>query len=84
MVDKVLDKTGMKGTGKWTVQQAAELSVAAPTIAVSPDSRFLGGLKDERIEAAKVFTSRGHGGVMADVAIDKNKLVDYVRQALYT
>ncbi|PPD72277.1 hypothetical protein GOBAR_DD30820 [Gossypium barbadense] len=74
LVDKVLDKTGMKGTGKWTVQQAAELSVAAPTIAVSPDSRFLGGLKDERIEAAKVFTSRGHGGVMADVAIDKNNI----------
>ncbi|CAA6667500.1 unnamed protein product [Spirodela intermedia] len=26
LVDKILDKTGMKGTGKWTVQQAAELS----------------------------------------------------------
>ncbi|KAL5974452.1 6-phosphogluconate dehydrogenase, decarboxylating 2 [Asimina triloba] len=26
LVDKVLDKTGMKGTGKWTVQQAADLS----------------------------------------------------------
>ena len=55
LVDKVLDKTGMKGTGKWTVQQAAELSVAAPTIASSLDARFLSGLKEERIEAAKVF-----------------------------
>ncbi|RYR78981.1 hypothetical protein Ahy_A01g003842 isoform B [Arachis hypogaea] len=27
LVHKVLDKTGMKGTCKWTVQQAAELSV---------------------------------------------------------
>ncbi|KAE8660753.1 6-phosphogluconate dehydrogenase, decarboxylating 1 [Hibiscus syriacus] len=35
LADKVLDKTGMKGTGKWTVQQAADLSVAAPTIAAS-------------------------------------------------
>ena len=43
LVDKVLDKTGMKGTGKWTVQQAAELSVAAPTIATSLDLRFLSG-----------------------------------------
>ncbi|TYH23226.1 hypothetical protein ES288_A04G192400v1 [Gossypium darwinii] len=76
LVDKVLDKTGTKGTGKWTVQQAAELSVAAPTIALSLDSRFLSGLKDERIEAAKVFTSWGLGGFMADVPIDKNKLVD--------
>lgn len=39
LVDKILDKTGMKGTGKWTVQQAAELSIAAPTIAGSLDSR---------------------------------------------
>ncbi|KAE9451104.1 hypothetical protein C3L33_17003, partial [Rhododendron williamsianum] len=53
LVDKVLDKTGMKGTGKWTVQQAAELSIAAPTIASSLDSRFLSGLKEERVEAAK-------------------------------
>ena len=43
LVDKHLDKTGMKGTGKWTVQQAAELSIAAPTIASSLDSRFLSG-----------------------------------------
>jgi 6-phosphogluconate dehydrogenase len=32
-VDKILDKTGMKGLGRWTVQEAAEQSVAAPTIA---------------------------------------------------
>ncbi|KAG8500061.1 hypothetical protein CXB51_003707 [Gossypium anomalum] len=69
LVDKVLDKTGTKDTGKWTAQQAAELSVAAPTIALSLDSRFLSGLKDERIEAAKVFTSPGLG--------------EDVRQALY-
>ncbi|CBI27440.3 unnamed protein product, partial [Vitis vinifera] len=59
LVDKVLDKTGMKGTGKWTVQQAADLSVAAPTIASSLDARFLSGLKEERVEAAKVFKSSG-------------------------
>lgn len=46
LVDKVLDKTGMKGTGKWTVQQAAELSIAAPTIEASLDARFLSGLKE--------------------------------------
>ncbi|GAB2209588.1 hypothetical protein Droror1_Dr00026806 [Drosera rotundifolia] len=51
LVDKVLDKTGMKGTGKWTVQQAVELSVAIPSIAASLDSRFLSGLKEERGEA---------------------------------
>lgn len=83
LVDKVLDKTGMKGTGKWTVQQAAELSVAAPTIASSLDGRFLSGLKEERVEAAKVFKSSGIRDMLADQVVDKEKLIHDVRQALY-
>lgn len=43
----------MKGTGKWTVQQAAELSVAVPTIASSLDARCMSGLKSERVYAEK-------------------------------
>ncbi|KAL8482092.1 hypothetical protein ACS0TY_028296 [Phlomoides rotata] len=39
LVDEILDKIGMKGTGKWTVQQAAELSIAAPTVAASLDNK---------------------------------------------
>ncbi|KAL6553081.1 hypothetical protein OROGR_006923 [Orobanche gracilis] len=77
---KVLDKTGMKGIGKWTVQQAADLSVVAPTIEASLDSRFLSGLKEERTEAAKVFD---FGGIINDHLVDKKKLIDDVRQALY-
>jgi len=83
LVDKVLDKTGMKGTGKWTVQQAAELSIAAPTIASSLDSRFLSGLKDERVAASEVFKSAGVGDSLSDQTVDKKKLIDDVRQALY-
>merc|ERR1712183_328427 len=55
VVDYVLDKTGMKGTGRWTVQEAAEVSVAAPTIASSLDARYMSGRKDERIAAEKNF-----------------------------
>ncbi|KAL0408786.1 UNVERIFIED_CONTAM: 6-phosphogluconate dehydrogenase, decarboxylating 1 [Sesamum radiatum] len=76
LVDKVLDKTGMKGTGKWTVQQAAELSIAAPTIASSLDSRFLSGLKEERIQAATVFKSNGVVDIISEQAVDKQKLID--------
>jgi len=83
LVDKVLDKTGMKGTGKWTVQQAAELSIAAPTIESSLDSRFLSGLKEERTEAAKVFKSGGFGDILTDQVVDKQTLIDDVRKALY-
>lgn len=84
LVDKVLDKTGMKGTGKWTVQQAADLSIAAPTIAASLDSRFLSGLKEERVEAAKVFKAGGVEDSLSDQVVDKKKLIDDVRQALYS
>ncbi|KAJ4973938.1 hypothetical protein NE237_007112 [Protea cynaroides] len=85
LVDKILDKTGMKGTGKWTVQQAAELSVAAPTIAASLDCRYLSGLKEEREAAAQVLEN---AGMIDDVGkvrsgIDKKRLIDDVRQALY-
>ncbi|KAJ6718649.1 6-PHOSPHOGLUCONATE DEHYDROGENASE [Salix purpurea] len=55
LVDNVLDKTGTKGTGKWTVQQAAELSVAAPTIASSLNGRFHSGLREQRAEAVFFF-----------------------------
>ncbi|KAF6145121.1 hypothetical protein GIB67_013472 [Kingdonia uniflora] len=87
LVDKILDKTGMKGTGKWTVQQAAELSVAAPTIAASLDSRYLSGLKDERENAAKVLWEAGmrEGEEVEAIRskVDKKRLIDDVRQALY-
>ena len=45
--------------GKWTVQQAAELSVAAPTIEAALDARFLSGAKDERVAASKFFEEKG-------------------------
>ena len=82
LVDKVLDKTGMKGTGKWTVQQAAELSVAAPTIAASLDSRFLSGLKDERVEAAKVFESSGVSDTFLEQSVKGSEVWFYVHQSV--
>lgn len=84
LVDKILDKTGMKGTGKWTVQQAAELSIAAPTIAASLDSRYLSGLKDEREAASQIFKVEGLKEEINNLGVvDKKRLIDDVRQALY-
>ncbi|CAA0838194.1 6-phosphogluconate dehydrogenase- decarboxylating 1- chloroplastic [Striga hermonthica] len=84
LVDKILDKTGMKGTGKWTVQQAAELSIAAPTIAASLDSRYMSGLKEEREAAAEIFKNEGLKEEINSVgSSDKKRLIDDVRQALY-
>merc|ERR1712196_704796 len=83
LVDKILDKTGMKGTGKWTVQQAAELSVAAPTIASSLDSRFLSSLKDERVAAENFYSKLNLAPAGAMGEVDKKQLIKDVRYALY-
>ena len=85
VVDKILDKTGMKGTGKWTVQQAAELSVACPTIATALDGRCISGLKSEREAASKFLEAQGvpAAGAPPGLAVDKAALVADVRAALY-
>ncbi|CAL5221728.1 g3976 [Coccomyxa viridis] len=83
LVNKILDKTGMKGTGKWTVQQAAELSVPAPTIEAALDGRFLSGLKDQRVKAAKLFQKLGATEPKPEPGVDKAALVKEVKQALY-
>lgn len=83
LVDKILDKTGMKGTGKWTVQQAAELSVAAPTIEAALDARFLSGAKEERVAASDFFEKKGLHPPTAAKNQSKEELVEIVKKALY-
>ena len=77
VVDYILDKTGMKGTGKWTVQEGAEKGVAVPTIAAALDARMLSGRKEEREAAASVLDAptieKG----------DRQQLIDDVQAALY-
>jgi hypothetical protein len=41
------------------VQQAAELTVAAPTIAASLDGRYMSACKDERVAASKFYAELG-------------------------
>jgi 6-phosphogluconate dehydrogenase len=83
LIDKVQDKTGMKGTGKWTIQQAAELSVAAPTMEAALDGRFLSGLKDERVAAEALYAGIGVSPPALGSGVDKQQLIEDVRAALY-
>jgi len=55
LLDSILDKAGQKGTGKWTVVAASELSVPIPTIAAAVDARLLSSVKDSRARAEKAF-----------------------------
>jgi len=78
VVDYVLDKTGMKGTGRWTVQEAAEQSVATPTITASLDARYMSGRKSERVAASKILE-----GPTEMPAIDKDQVIADLQAALY-
>jgi len=55
LVNKVVDKAGQKGTGKWTAQVALDLGVAVPTIAAAIDARVLSSMKDERVKASEIL-----------------------------
>ena len=52
LVDVILDRASMKGTGSWTVEQGAQLGAPIPTIASAVDSRVLSSLRAARIEGA--------------------------------
>ncbi len=80
LVDKILDKAGQKGTGRWTVQTALELGVTIPTISAALDARILSSLKDERVAAAaKMIGTTARGSLN----LKKSDFIDAVRDALY-
>lgn len=83
LVEKVLDQTGAKGTGMWTVQEAAARLVPIPTIAAALEARYLSALKEDRATAAAVLTGPATDAAPAISAADKAALVTAVRSALY-
>src|SRR6478752_10608210 len=55
LVEKILDKAGQKGTGKWTAVNALDLGMPVTLIGEAVFARCLSSLKDERGRAAKVL-----------------------------
>jgi 6-phosphogluconate dehydrogenase len=78
LVDKILDTAGQKGTGKWTVQNSAELGIPVTLIAEAVYSRSLSALKDERVAAAKKLK-----GPKPLIKGTRSKWVEDIRLALY-
>ncbi len=78
LLDKILDVAGQKGTGKWTGISALDLGIPVTLIAEAVFARCLSALKEERLQAEKLFpapTAKFNG--------DKNKFIDDICQALY-
>nr|MBA2429505.1 NADP-dependent phosphogluconate dehydrogenase [Thermoleophilaceae bacterium] len=79
LVDRILDKAGQKGTGKWTVGHAIEMGVPLSVIGSAVEARILSSLKDERVAASKVLTGPSPGAYKGD----RTALIEAVRDALY-
>ncbi len=78
VVDKILDTAGQKGTGKWTAIAALDAGQPLTLIGEAVFARCLSALKDERVEASKLIK-----GDVEKLDIDKAKMIDDLRQALY-
>jgi len=81
MVDRILDKAGAKGTGKWMSQLALDLGVPSTLVTEAVYARCLSALKDARVRAASVLA--GPAAPPPVSAADRPRFIEQVRQALY-
>jgi 6-phosphogluconate dehydrogenase len=78
LVEKILDKAGQKGTGKWTVDAALDLGIPLTLIGESVFSRCLSAQKDLRVKASKEIS-----GTKPNFKGDKQQFVNDLEQAIY-
>ncbi|WP_125761002.1 NADP-dependent phosphogluconate dehydrogenase [Companilactobacillus hulinensis] len=78
IVNKIMDKAGNKGTGKWSSQSALELGVPQSLITEAVYSRYISAYKDERVKASKVLA-----GPTSKPDVNVDELVEKIRKALY-
>jgi 6-phosphogluconate dehydrogenase len=80
LVEKILDKAGQKGTGKWTAVNALDLGMPVTLIAEAVLSRCLSSIKDERALASTKleFVSRN-----TTFEGSKEQFLEDLEQALY-
>lgn len=55
LVDMIMDTAGQKGTGRWTVIQAAELGGVVSTINAAVEARVVSSRKGERVNASELL-----------------------------
>jgi 6-phosphogluconate dehydrogenase len=87
IVDVILDKAGQKGTGQWTLINAADNAVVISTINAAVEARVLSSMKTARVAASaqlqgpsgKVTTP--HADLIAKVhdALYASKIVSYAQ-----
>jgi 6-phosphogluconate dehydrogenase len=79
LVDKILDRAGAKGTGKWMSQLALDLGVPSTLVTEAVFARGLSARRDERVRASKILPRPKD----TKNNTDRNEFVEQIRQALY-
>ncbi len=77
LVEKILDKAGQKGTGKWTGISSLDLGMPVTLIVEAVYSRCLSALKSERVSASEVLS-----GPDRKIEGDRKAIIEDVRMAL--
>ena len=78
LVEHIRDTAGQKGTGKWTGIAALDEGVPLTLIGEAVFARCLSAMKEERVEASKVF-----GRTVPAFTGDKEAFIEAIRQALF-
>ncbi len=78
IVEKILDKAGQKGTGKWTGVAALDLGIPLTLIGEAVFARCLSAIKDERVEASKILS-----GPQSIFEGDRKAFLDDLKNALF-
>ncbi|KAM7209343.1 6-phosphogluconate dehydrogenase, C-terminal domain containing protein [Naviculisporaceae sp. PSN 640] len=80
LVEKILDKAGQKGTGKWTAVNALDLGMPVTLIAEAVLARCLSGIKEERAKASTKLEFVGRNNTFEG---NKEQFLEDLEQALY-
>ncbi len=78
LVDRVLDRAGAKGTGKWMSQLALDLGVPSTLVTEAVYARGLSAMKQSRVRASQALQ-----GPSDRFSGDKVEFVAAIRDALY-
>lgn len=78
LIDKILDVSRQKGTGKWTALEAIELGVDTSVLYSGLNSRYMSEDLTNRMEASKVFTKS-----ISTTVDNKENFIESIRKSLY-
>ena len=83
LIDKILDKAGAKGTGKWTSEAALDSGEPIPAIDMAVMVRNISALKEERVQANKLYHSVSLAIGIKKINIPREELIKELHNALF-